>query len=216
MILINPKLSRSTVPFLIPLPTKQLRLIITRSLSRQKPVLLFLFCGSMVCGEFILTAFLICVTNYRYTSFQMINTSAVNTYGFLPDSMMLLIHSLIQSTLSAECMWITGISARVFFEVIFSLIASTMAVERMCMTQVHARPYFRAFSQQYLDFSFFYLSWRSTCLCQSIQSNLLVSLSPWPNPQPTDVNLIRTPSKNAHLFLTVQLIFIRTYSRKTS
>lgn len=58
----------------------------------------------MVCGEFILTAFLICVTNYRYTSFQMINTSAVNTYGFLPDSMMLLIHSLIQSTLSAECM----------------------------------------------------------------------------------------------------------------
>lgn len=112
MILINPKLSRSTVPFLIPLPTKQLRLIITRSLSRQKPVLLFLFCGSMVCGEFILTAFLICVTNYQYTSFQMINTSAVNTYGFLPDSMMLLIHSLIQSILSAECMWITGISAR--------------------------------------------------------------------------------------------------------
>ena len=45
----------------------------------------------MVCGKTIFTAVLIRETNSPIT--QMINTSAVNASGFLPDSMMLLIHS---------------------------------------------------------------------------------------------------------------------------
>ena len=65
----------------------------------------------------------------------------------------------------------------------------------------------------YRDFSH-YQGW---CVYVRAYSPILGTwLSLWPNPQPTDVNLIQPPSKNVHLFLTVQPIFIRTYCPKTT
>ena len=147
----------------------------------------------MVCGKTIFTAVLIRETNSPIT--QMINTSAVNASGFLPDSMMLLIHSHPINLVHQAHVYNPSSCPTVFqhlFSAIVRIIAFLFLIKADVFMPEHTVRFIEVFHPNQTSF------------------HLHDQTQPFP-----DDPLIQPPSKNVHLFLTIQPFSTYPCSPKT-